>query len=368
MANHLKVYHLPLASFLDYDGTTPTITTVFVMLKTIFKKEGVQIVHSHSDYSTLSHEAVLVGSVMGLKTAITLHSLRSFANTEEILMSSLARYSFSATNCLASVSYALQKNVNQLHPLTFSKSYVVPNALCSQSFQPDYNRVRPKDKIVIVFSSRIHPEKGINLLLELIPNICSMVFKGNVTADFLIAGGGSELGEIEGMITRHGLHHRVKLLGAVPASDVRSVLVQGDIFLNTSLVEAFCIAILEAVSCGLLTVSTNVGGIPEIVHDRFIHLCDPDVNSLEKGLQVAIDRILMNQQPTRKEANRFIANAYSWNKIARRTQTIFHGLEVEPLDQRVRKVWESGAVGGKIFAVIYLLFYNVNAILDWFVK
>ena len=33
--------------------------------------------------------------------------------------------------------------------------------------------------------------------------------------------------------------------------------------LDSSLTEAFCIAILEAASCGLLTVSTRVGGVPE---------------------------------------------------------------------------------------------------------
>jgi len=32
---------------------------------------------------------------------------------------------------------------------------------------------------------------------------------------------------------------------------------------DSSLTEAFCIAILEAASCGLLTVSTRVGGVPE---------------------------------------------------------------------------------------------------------
>lgn len=36
------------------------------------------------------------------------------------------------------------------------------------------------------------------------------------------------------------------------------------IFFYSSLTEAFCIAILEAASCGLLTVSTRVGGVPEV--------------------------------------------------------------------------------------------------------
>lgn len=44
---------------------------------------------------------------------------------------------------------------------------------------------------------------------------------------------------------------RVRLLGALEHKDVRDVLVQGHIFLNTSLTEAFCMAIVEAASCGL---------------------------------------------------------------------------------------------------------------------
>ena len=43
------------------------------------------------------------------------------------------------------------------------------------------------------------------------------------------------------------------------------VLVRGHIFLNTSLTEAFCIAIVEAAACGLMVVSTNVGGVPEVL-------------------------------------------------------------------------------------------------------
>lgn len=45
--------------------------------------------------------------------------------------------------------------------------------------------------------------------------------------------------------------HRVRLLGALEHKDVRGVLVQGHIFLNTSLTEAFCMAIVEGACCGL---------------------------------------------------------------------------------------------------------------------
>lgn len=46
-------------------------------------------------------------------------------------------------------------------------------------------------------------------------------------------------------------HCRVRLLGALEHKDVCGVLVQGHIFLNTSLTEAFCMAIVEGASCGL---------------------------------------------------------------------------------------------------------------------
>jgi hypothetical protein len=36
------------------------------------------------------------------------------------------------------------------------------------------------------------------------------------------------------------------------------------VFVNASLTEAFCMAIVEAASAGLLVVSTRVGGVPEV--------------------------------------------------------------------------------------------------------
>jgi phosphatidylinositol N-acetylglucosaminyltransferase subunit A len=58
------------------------------------------------------------------------------------------------------------------------------------------------------------------------------------------------------------------------------VLNRGHIYLNTSLTESFCIAILEAASCGLIVVSTNVGGIPEVLPESMRYLCDPDIDQI----------------------------------------------------------------------------------------
>ncbi len=71
----------------------------------------------------------------------------------------------------------------------------------------------------------------------------------------------------------HQLGDRVKLVGSIPHTQVPSFLAQADLFLNTSLTEAFCMAILEAASCGCYVVSTNVGGIPEVLPQVDLRCC-----------------------------------------------------------------------------------------------
>lgn len=54
------------------------------------------------------------------------------------------------------------------------------------------------------------------------------------------------------------------------------VLIQGSIFLNTSLTEAFGVAILEAACAGLYVVSTRVGGVPEVLPEDMISFAPPE--------------------------------------------------------------------------------------------
>lgn len=116
--------------------------------------------------------------------------------------------------------------------------------------------------------------KGSDLLIECIPMLC----KAYPYLDFIIAGDGNKRIDIEQMRERNILQDRVKMLGSIKHNQVRDVLVKGHLFLNTSLTEAFCIAIVEAASCGLVVVSTNVGGVPEVLPDDLILYCEPNAD------------------------------------------------------------------------------------------
>ncbi len=145
--------------------------------------------------------------------------------------------------------------------------------------------MRPKDKINIVVVSRMMYRKGVDLLIDIIPEI----IKKHKNVNFILGGDGDKLPLIYAMRDKYNLGDRMEILGRVPHHKVREVLCRGHIFLNTSLTEAFCIAILEAASCGLRCVSTNVGGVPEVLPPDMVYLAParpkPMIEALEKAIE-----------------------------------------------------------------------------------
>ena len=156
--------------------------------------------------------------------------------------------------------------------------------------------------------------------------------------------------------------------------DVREkLLIQGDIFLNTSLTEAFCMAVIEAVSCGTLVVSTKVGGIPEVLPPPFIHFVEPDVKSIENGLVDAIYTVIQQKQPHKEDAHQFIRDTYNWRDVARRTETVYDKIPLDyggtyktdkTIEHKLRNLWECGRLAGPMMATFFLFCHYWILLLD----
>ncbi|CAI5470484.1 unnamed protein product [Closterium sp. Yama58-4] len=206
-------------------------------------------------------------------------------------------------------------------------------------------------EVVIVVISRLVYRKGADLLVDVIPAVCHRFPK----VRWIIGGDGAKRGRLEEMRDRHGLHHRVTMLGAVPHSQVRDVLIQGHIFLNSSLTEAFCIAILEAACCGLFVVATRVGGVPEVLPPDMMLLADPNppdiVNAIAQAIQI-VPRV--NPQAMHERVSRM----YSWHDVAERTERVYDRVMAMPLDDlptRLSRYYACGVVAGKLFCLVVLL-------------
>jgi len=117
-----------------------------------------------------------------------------------------------------------------------------------------------RDEVLLFHSSNLRPVKRIDLLLETIARI-----KPRESFKLLILAGESFAPFVSEM-KRLGLEQRVIVREKV--NDIDDYLQAADIGLFTSETESFCLGLLEGMCFGCPGVTTNVGGIPEVIENN----------------------------------------------------------------------------------------------------
>ncbi|XP_043643957.1 phosphatidylinositol N-acetylglucosaminyltransferase subunit A [Drosophila teissieri] len=284
VTGYLKVYYLPIKVCYN-QCILPTAVCNLPMLRAVLLRERVEVVHGHSAFSALAHEALMVGSLLGLKTVFTDHSLFGFADLSAALTNNLLEVNLGMVNHAICVSHIGKENTVLRARVAKNRVSVIPNAVDTALFTPDPQQRPSNDIINIVVASRLVYRKGIDLLAGIIPR-----FKNTPNVNFIIVGDGPKRDLLEEIREKTNMQERVQMVGAVEHNKVRDFLVRGHIFLNTSLTEAYCMAIVEAASCGLQVVSTSVGGIPEVLPKSLILLAEPEIDAIYAAILTAIDR------------------------------------------------------------------------------
>lgn len=349
MTGGLKVYYVPWRPFL-MQNTFPTFYGTLPIVRTILLREKISLVHGHQAFSTLCHEALMHARTMGYKVVFTDHSLYGFADAGSIHMNKVLQFTLAEVSQAICVSHTSKENTVLRSGLPPEKVFVIPNAVDTAMFKPAPTRLS-RHEIVIVVISRLVYRKGADLLVEVIPEVCRLY--PNVR--FIVGGDGPKRVRLEEMREKHSLQDRVEMLGAVQHSQVRSVLITGHIFLNSSLTEAFCIAILEAASCGLLTVSTRVGGVPEVLPDDMVVLAKPDPSDMVQAIKKAIS-ILPKIDP--EEMHNRMKELYNWHDVAKRTEIVYdRALKCsnQNLIKRLSRYLSCGAWAGKLFCLVMII-------------
>lgn len=336
---------------------------MFPLIRNILIRERIDIVHGHQATSNLTHMALFHARTMGLTTVYTDHSLFGFGDAACIHINKVLKAMLSDIDQAICVSHTNKENLILRAAIRPEVVYVIPNAVDASRFAPDPTKRPPSPRINIVVISRMTYRKGVDLLVDIIPAICSQFPQ----VHWLIGGDGPKRLELEQLIERNKLHDRVELLGKVEHSKVRDVLVKGHIFLNCSLTEAFCIAIVEAASCGLSVVSTNVGGVPEVLPDHLIRLADPRADALTDALSDAIEKLgLATLDPF--QIHNQVREMYSWHKVAKRTEKVYEAALRCPklsLLDRMRVYLTIGPVAGLASVLMTVFDFGWLSLLEW---
>ena len=139
---------------------------------------------------------------------------------------------------------------------------VIPNGVDVQKYSPGSSNIKQEFQAerLFVYQGRIAAEKNVEALLRAWKQA-----EMQPTSKLLIVGDGPLTPSLKPF---YGLEHGIDWLGFVAEENRRVEILRGaDVYILPSLVEGLSISLLEAMSCGLACLATNVGADREVLED-----------------------------------------------------------------------------------------------------
>lgn len=149
----------------------------------------------------------------------------------------------------------------------------LPNAVDGRRYRPAGERARkeskkrlghPAHRPLVVYVGRLHPVKGVDVLIEAWASLAKPAPGG---ARLIVVGDGPARGELERRAERLGLGESVSFVGE--RSDVMTFYRAADLFVLPSRSEGLSNAFMEALSCGVPILASDVGGTSDLLSNGY---------------------------------------------------------------------------------------------------
>lgn len=115
------------------------------------------------------------------------------------------------------------------------------------------------EKLRIITVGRLHWVKGYEYVLEAL----AMLTSRGIEFQYTVVGDGEDLERLVFACHQLGIEKQVKFVGKLTPLEVREELARNDVYVQYSVHEGFCNALIEARAAGLLCVGSDAGAIPE---------------------------------------------------------------------------------------------------------
>ena len=192
-------------------------------------------------------------------------------------------------NCskIIATSTALKEEISNKFPFHKNKIAIIPNPVDENIFL-----LKPEgvinNSITIICIALFRPEKRIDIIISAIYNL----IKSGANLTLKIIGDGPLKLVIEKQIKSLGIIDNVQLLGYMNQSEIVRELHLSDLFVLSSEIETFGIALIEAQMCGLPAVCTDCGGPRDIITQETGILVEPrSIKSLTDGIKKTINNL-----------------------------------------------------------------------------
>lgn len=244
------------------------------------REKGIAHVHIHS-CANAAHLGALAHILGGIDYSLTLHGDLPVYGTDH--KAKMAKATF-----VSAVTVPLQKALRE--EISATQPYpVIWMGVDTERFYPDpalRAKQRTPNRFEVVTVARLNNTKGHRFFLRA---MAKLRIEG-LDIHYRIAGEGPERANIEAEIAQLGLSDHVTLLGSVDEGVVLELLQSSDALALTSINkgEAAPVAIMEAMSCGLPTICSIIGGTPDMIEDGVDSFLVPqeDVEAISNAIRV----------------------------------------------------------------------------------
>ncbi len=119
----------------------------------------------------------------------------------------------------------------------------------------------------------------------------------------------------------YGRRKNVRFLSTIPTSDLPALYSASLGCVSATLMEGFCLPLIEAMACGTPVLATNVGPIPEVCAEHAL-LVKPSSSEIAEGIRrLVLDSAFRDAE--RLARARTWTERYSWNRTASATASVF---------------------------------------------
>lgn len=192
---------------------------------------------------------------------------------------------------------------------------VAPNGVDTAAFDTEPPAIA-KDRKMMLFLGRIHPKKGLPLLLS----AWAHAPRFHAAWEIVIAGPDEEghRAKLETQIAADGIRDSVRFVGVVGGTDKLAWLQAADLFVLPSHSEGFSVAILESLASRKPVLATHACNFPEIESSGAGWLCDAESHSLARALDAALSAGDAERNQRGLAGRALVERDYTWSAIARK--------------------------------------------------
>ncbi len=240
-------------------------------------------------------------------------------------------------NCIHATS---NKEMHAIKSMGIKNTFtIIPNGINPSDFEnlpnssvAEYKWPALKDKAVVLFLSRLGPEKGLDLLLPAWDTV-----KEKCPDAYLVIAGPDSNGfssYVHKLASQSLFPESIFFTGGVWGKDKLSLYSRAEIFILPSHAENFGIVIAEALACGkpvITTTATPWNDIEKNKCGKWVHANSRDI---AKALLDLLSISTAERQQMGQRGKNFVTRSYSWDIVADKFvsvyQSILSGNEVCP--------------------------------------